>query len=126
MFQSNYYKEDNLYKIDILLTDVTVGVIEAKTLIEAINTYIKFEEEYFNFTFSKEEKELKIKNAEFTMKLKETQNEELLDDIVNINEQLHLLYIQSGFDQIRKQHEADYKIQLISEINELGGEEVDE
>lgn len=121
MFQTNYYKEDNLYKVDILLTDVTVGVIEAKTIREAINTYIDFEERYFGFTFSEKEKELKRKNAELTMKLKETQDEDLLEDIIDVNEELHYLYIQSGFDQIRKQHEADYKIQLISEINELGG-----
>lgn len=122
MFQTKYYKEDNLYKIDILLTDITVGAIEAKTIREASNIYIDFEERYFNFTFSDKEKELKIKNAELIMELNETQDESLLDDIIDVNEELQHLYIQSGFEQIRKQHEADYKIQLLAEINNLGGD----
>lgn len=122
MFNPEYNKINGSYIVDIMLLGESVATFESHSIEDAVKTYIEFEEDFFKFSFTNEIKQLRLENAKLILQLKEQANESLFNKIVNLNIKLQALYISTGFDRLKRQHLDEYKTQLISEIEELGGE----
>lgn len=109
MFQANYYKKDK-YHVDILLLGENVlGGFTRDTLEEAVEDYITFEEDYYNYKFSKKEKELRFENAKLLIELNTKKDKEVLSKILEVNQELQQLYMVNGFDQIKEKYRFDFK-----------------
>lgn len=124
MFQANYYKKDK-YHVDILLLgELPIAEITCNTLEEAVNEYIAFEEEYFKFKFSEDEKVLRHKNAEIQLKLNDLKegDEELFKEAVEINNKLQVLYMRSGFERLRSTQMSEFIRNELLEGEEQGGD----
>lgn len=122
MFNPEYNKINGSYIVDIMLLGESVATFESHSIEDAVKTYIEFEEDFFKFSFTNEIKQLRLENAKLILQLKEQADENLFNKIVNLNIKLQALYISTGFDRLKRQHLDEYKTQVISEIEELGGE----
>ena len=121
MFQPNYFYENGEYGVNILLLGETeIGTIKDNTLIGIVNKYIKFEEDYYNFTFSNEIKELRCKNVELEFKYEKHKDKKILDEIIDINSTLQKHYDNIGFEKLRNEIKATYLYNEENEINEEG------
>lgn len=126
MFKANYIKEDG-YRVDIIfLEENIIGSFKSNTLKEAIEKYIKFEEEYYGYEFTNEEIALKHRNVELTMELLDGDSideDALMQEIFAVNMKLQRLYTDSGFDKIRNAHKIEFLNAEAKEIEE--GVEID-
>lgn len=126
MFKANYIKEDG-YRVDIIfLEENIIGSFKSNTLKEAIEKYIKFEEEYYGYEFTNEEIALKHRNVELTMELLDGDSideDALMQEIFAVNMKLQRLYTASGFDKIRNAHKIEFLNAEAKEIEE--GVEID-
>lgn len=101
MFQAKYYKKEKYHAQILLLGEEVVGEIVSDTLDDVIDKYINFEEEYYEFKFTNEMRELRQKSAKLIFKLGNDFDEQLLSEAIEINTELQNLYVKSGFERIR-------------------------
>ncbi len=122
MFRPDYYKEYDIYKIKIFHKSIMIAEIESTEFDEVFETFTKIEEQYYSYKFSKDEKELKYKNAKYSILLKENYKEDLIEELTKVNIQLQKIYDKNGFSKIRLEHEAECSVMYNEGLNkELGG-----
>lgn len=120
MFIPDFNKINQNYIVDVILDNSVVCSFEGESLEEVVSTYMLFEEEFFDFKFTKKEKELRLENAKLIIKLKETNDLTLFNLLVEVNKDLQASYINSGFDRVRREAALNYFIEESDE--EEGGD----
>lgn len=107
MFLTEYYTfEDKYYcKIKEIIKDTEKVIIEfcGENLDDVFAEAIITEEEYYEYEFSDDELQIMRESVDLELLLRETPDDsELFNKFIDLQSELQLEYIKSGYEDIRK------------------------